>query len=111
MESWSLTGLPQIGVSALTTVTGASNLVQGSNYWLAILPGAADTLDGWYLNPTNAVANLYLDTGSGYSYTGPQIVGAFDVISNAPEPATFGLTAFVLAILLIARRRIATLLG
>ena len=50
LQSWSITGLPMIdSCCTLQTLmaTGSTPLVSGTPYWVAVLPGANDTLAEW----------------------------------------------------------------
>jgi hypothetical protein len=114
LESWNVQGLPSdTACCTLQTLLGNGTLplLAGSNYWLSVLPGGADTFAIWQYNSTGATGPGYADQGSGLFGNGSDdIEPAFEVAGVSqptPEPRTaLTLTAGILLILGLHLRRI-----
>ena len=106
LGSWNVSGQPGFGAvsNVLTTIGGISgiSLTLGSNYFLTVAPGAADTWDAWNWNTIGEAGTIVANGGSGWSAFPDSTLPAFDVLGNqssnvrVPEPGTLLLllTAF-----------------
>ena len=108
LQSWSITGLPAIdSCCTLQTLmaTGSTPLVSGTPYWVAVLPGAGDTLAEWNeVNDTPLGTVYQYANGAWNGYVGLRL-GAYEVQGTAgPEPAML-LPCAVVLLGLFARLR------
>jgi hypothetical protein len=94
LESWNASGLPAYGTCCtLQTFSGNGSILlePGTQYWVAVLPGAGDSNGAWEYNATGDTGTLYENFGSGWVPIGALPVGAFEVqgeASTVPEPGT-----------------------
>ncbi len=120
LQSWNVANLPNSSICCtLTTLTGDGTipLVEGSKYWVAVLPSSDSSLILWAWNTTgvntsccsNGVPALLYNHGSGwgpadklYGYPNPAPAPAFEVLGTAsPEPGTMALALFATALILV----------
>jgi hypothetical protein len=106
LESWTLTGLPHDNTSFVpeTLHSIGTPLHSGVTYWIAALPGAADTGAGWQENNQAVTVTLARDSGTGW-HSGPSTAGAFDVVAT-PETSQLLLCMFGLAAIGAGRARL-----
>jgi hypothetical protein len=92
IESWTLTNLSPVGSGAVETVRPVSplRLVSGTEYWLAVMPGASDTAANWGLSSTVPVAS----PPNAFNYRGTNRAWAFDTTDQFP-PAAFAVLGSV----------------
>ena len=93
LESWSVNNAlsSQCCILQVLAGTGLTTLNGGSQYWIAVLPGAVDTFVGWNLNNTGDIGNFDGTVGSGWINDSPSTKGAFEVQGSVPEPASAAL--------------------
>jgi hypothetical protein len=115
LDSWSVNNLADSGTLKTLFGDGTISLASGTQYWVAALPGGADTWASWYSNSTGVTGPAAQNLGAGWALVGACCSsGAFDVQgteSAAPEPGTAVLTfaACVLAALGKLRSRMAAI--
>ncbi len=89
-----VSNLPVFSSTTTTLATlqpAYGSLIAGTNYFLVVDPGAADTADGWFWNNTSALGTTLVSHGSDFGLSLP-ILDAFDVRVNTthvPEPSTW----------------------
>lgn len=74
------------GGLSLFTSTGQPLLQAGYQYWVAMTPGASDTLGGWAYNDQGVVGTFGVDPGYGWFAVPGQTLPAVRV-TVVPEPA------------------------
>ncbi len=102
--SQAVSNQPSFGLTGSTLVSlqpTSGNLFAGSNYFLVVAPGSANTLDVWNLSNTVSGGTVLADFGNGFAPTTKLLgFGAFDVKVRAtpvPEPSVW----FMLGMLII----------
>jgi hypothetical protein len=116
-----LGGLSALSSASVLTAHCSScpNLVTGTQYWLAALPGEALTGTGWDTNDQNVtgrVAFLMPEYFESWLVQTGWTQPAFDVVgdpvgSTVPEPATGWLLAPIVAAIYIVRRKCTAVTG
>ncbi|MBZ5609646.1 MAG: hypothetical protein LAP38_15400 [Acidobacteriia bacterium] len=113
LDSWNVSGLPAFGSCCTLQALLANNtttLASGTPFWVAVLPGAADTYAVWNLDSTGALGDVFEDQGSGFALFGADAtVGAFQVLGDpstaVPEPRSGMLAVIAAGMLAMFTRR------
>jgi hypothetical protein len=114
IESWTVPLSPSDVSLTVVTVDSITHslLLAGQQYWLSEVPtDPVGTGIGWGLASAGLpgielpIAETNTGVNSGWGPTGPNIANEFSVSgTTVPEPATFGIDAFVLLLLIAGPR-------
>ena len=98
LESWVITGLPELGAtpSPLVINSAAQPLLSAGTLYYLYSKEPGNEYDGWYWNSVSAQGSYINSRNGGPYFTGTDVQAAFRVeVTPVPEPASLSLLALL----------------